>query len=122
VVTTHQQFSNPRARSIEVLLRAGRNEGEVRTALGTLLPSSDWLLRRVPMEPSGLAWDVVLLKPMEPGAVWELTRQLVATPCVGEAEPTFEVSYAEEEDSSATPAALEALTGGGSTTIKPTGV
>ena len=103
-----EPFKNPRLRCIEVLLADGVDEDALRVAVQALNLGGSWVLRRVPLEPTRRAWDLVALFPIEPGPAWDLARKLRDTKGVEDAEPSFEATYAEGDPRGPVPQVFDA--------------
>lgn len=93
----HQQFSEPRVRSLYVRLRRGCTKADLEQAVAALALRDPPMLYRVPFAPGELQWDVLPLEPLTPAEGWELSRKLQSAPCVDVAEPNFEANYAEPQ-------------------------
>lgn len=89
-----RQFESPRLRTIDVLLVAGRDEAWLKKKV-VALGGTGWRVRPVPFQPAGAEFDVVPRSHVGPARAWDFARQLRALDGVLDAEPSFEVHYAE---------------------------
>ncbi|RKH60124.1 peptidase S8 and S53, subtilisin, kexin, sedolisin [Corallococcus aberystwythensis] len=90
-----EQFESARLRTLYVLLHERFDRASLEKAVAALLGEDPWILRPVPYEPTGRAFDLLPPGTVEPAQAWELTRRLQADPSVEDADPAFEAVYAE---------------------------
>ncbi len=89
-----EQFQAPKVRTIDVQLKAGFGEAWLRLQV-TELGGAGWSVCPVPFNLQCDEFDVVPETDVEPARAWDFARELRACDGVVDAEPTFEVLYAE---------------------------